>query len=148
MMAGKLHRDFQHYARDQDGHALAPGHKGIKAYAEGYQAFRSGAAKANPHALSADDESDFQSWEYGWQDGSRGEPATHVGRPDAVAPSPPPPPPPPPAEDVDQRPLTERLEAIRTHAELDALVVDRVVPASWPQMALAEKRAWIAGGEE
>ncbi|QDY70126.1 hypothetical protein [Qingshengfaniella alkalisoli] len=84
-MAGKFHRDYQHYARDQDGHVLPAGHKGIRAYSEGYQAYRSGAVKANPHTFSTDDESDFQSWEYGWQDGTRGEPSTHVGGPDAVA---------------------------------------------------------------
>lgn len=88
-MAGKLHRDYQHYAIDQDGHKIAPGQKAARAYAEGYQAYRSGAEKANPHAFSEDDESDFQSWEYGWQDGTRGAPATHVGKPDAEAEEPP-----------------------------------------------------------
>jgi hypothetical protein len=82
-MAGKYHRDFRHYRIYQDGNVLAPGHKGIRAYAEGYSAFRAGGAKANPHVPSADDESDFQSWEYGWQDGERGAPATHVGKPNA-----------------------------------------------------------------
>lgn len=78
-MAGKYHRDYQHYAVDQDGHVLAPGSKIITAYAEGYNAFRSGLPKANPHPFSEDDDSGFQSWEYGWQDGERGSPPTHVG---------------------------------------------------------------------
>lgn len=90
-MAGKLHRNFEHYGRAGGGHTLAPGSKGVRAYAEGYQAYRSGAEKANPHAVSADDQSDFMSWEYGWQDGERGEPPTHVGGPQAEALPPPPP---------------------------------------------------------
>lgn len=84
-MAGKYHRNYRHYdgLDPVGGNTYAPGQKGILAYAEGYNAYRSGAAKANPHAPSADDESDFQSWEYGWQDGERGTPPTHVGGPQA-----------------------------------------------------------------
>ena len=90
-MAGKLHRNFEHYGRTGGGHVLAPGSKAARAYAEGYQAYRKGGTKANPHKVSEDDQSDFMSWEYGWQDGERGEPSTHVGGPQATALPPPPP---------------------------------------------------------
>lgn len=99
-MAGKYHRNYRHYAGldPVGGNTLVPGQKTILAYAEGYQAYRSGAAKANPHTPSADDESDFQSWEYGWQDGTRGTPSTHVGGPRAEAEVPPAPEPEPEVE--------------------------------------------------
>lgn len=140
-MAGKYHRDFRHYAVYQDGNVFAPGHKGIKAYAEGYQAFRNGEAKANPHVASSDDESDFQSWEYGWQDGERGSSATHVGPPDAPFVDPE-----PPADPDDDLPW----DHFTTHAALDEFAGHWVedhglaLPEGWGSMTLAAKKAWLA----
>jgi hypothetical protein len=136
-MAGKLHRNFEHYARVQDGFQLHPGDKRHKAYAEGYQAFRNGLDRDdNPHPISDDDDSGYMSWLYGFQDGERGEPATHVGRPDAIAA----PPPPDPALRMG-RPWSN----LRTHAELDQLALDLglIVPFNWDQMMVAEKRSWF-----
>lgn len=135
-MAGKLHRDFEHYARAQDGHELAPGDKRARAYAEGYVACRDGLGReVNPHPESDDDESGYQSWLYGFQDAERGEPATHVGRPDAVAPEPEP--------DPDE--MLAAIEAARTHAELDAIGAreNLILPADWERWMVAEKRNWL-----
>lgn len=142
-MAGKYHRNFEHYGRSGGGHTLAPGQKGIRAYAEGYDAYRSGAAKANPHPVTMDDESDFQSWEYGWQDGERGDPATHVGGPDAVAL--PPEPDPEPLARLGDPALTRPWAEMIRHADLDALArdLDAVVPADWDRLTVAEKRGFF-----
>ncbi|MDS9470283.1 hypothetical protein RGQ15_22310 [Paracoccus sp. MBLB3053] len=132
-MAGKYHRDYDHYARQSDGHVLAPGSKLIGAYAEGYQAYRNGlGTDANPHPASDDDESGFQGWLYGYQDGERGEPATHVGGPDAVPPDPEPDP-------------IELAEAIRTHEAMDELAAELglIVPSDWDARTLGQKRDFI-----
>jgi hypothetical protein len=137
-MAGKLHRNFENYARQQDGFSLAPGDKRARAYAEGYVAYRNGQTRDdNPHPASSDDDSGFQSWLYGFQDGERGEPATHVGRPDAVAAPPPP--------DPDPDPAARPWLTLRTHAELDQLATDLrlIVPTNWDDLMVAEKRDWL-----
>jgi hypothetical protein len=86
-MAGKLHRYYSNYATSTysaGSTMVAPQKKYGRAYAEGYNARRAGAAQGtNPHPIPTpvDTSSEFWTWDRGWSDAEAHVDPTHVGGP-------------------------------------------------------------------